>query len=231
MSLEFACQFRRPAPGGFSLDAAFSIDGGVTALCGPSGSGKTTLVQLLAGLLTPDTGRIVLEGRVLFDRAAKTKVVPEERNLGVVFQDNLLFPHLTAAENLRFGLVRRSERPVAPVALESAGGAGVAPVTFERVVEVLELTDVLAQRPATLSGGQARRVALGRALLCSPALLLLDEPFTGLEDELKDRILTYLERVRDEWRIPMLLVSHDRTAVGRLAGRVLELRGGVLKKG
>lgn len=220
MSLTFDCDFTRPTQDrdrpGFHLTLAFTAGEGITALWGPSGSGKTTTLQLIAGLLAPERGRIELYDRVLTDTAQRITLPPEARHIGVVFQEGLLFPHLSVEHNLRYGERRRG------------GNAGGVEVTFERVVAVLELGELLTRPPATLSGGQARRVALGRALLCSPRLLMLDEPLTGLDDELKAKIVAYLERVRSEWRIPMLLVTHDRSTVERLGAAVVEMASSTL---
>jgi len=208
MSLEFACQHAYGR--NFSLDVRFEAAKGVTAICGPSGSGKTTIVMLIAGLVRADAARIVLDDRVLVDTKNRIWTPPQQRGIGVVFQDNLLFPHLTIKDNLCYGKKRRPTPDP----------------SFDEVVEVLELAEVLNRRPATLSGGQARRVALGRALLCGPRLLLLDEPVTGLDSDLKARILVYLGRVLQHWHIPTLLVSHDEESVSLLAHSNVQVVGG-----
>jgi molybdate transport system ATP-binding protein len=195
---------------GFQLDARFEADDGVTALFGPSGSGKTTILGLIAGALRPEAGTLRLGDGLLVDTRAGLFLPPERRRVGVVFQDHLLFPHMTVRKNLLFG----------------KGRPGTRAIDFNRVVEVLEVGDVLERLPASLSGGQKQRVALGRALLRGPELLLMDEPLTALDLELKGRILTYLERAVAEWRIPTLLVSHDRADVRRLAGRVVVIEAG-----
>jgi molybdate transport system ATP-binding protein len=207
--LEFRCRHRYPS--GFSLDVEFAAGGGVTALFGPSGSGKTSVLGMIAGLRAPDEGRVRLGEQVLFDSAQHVNLKPEARRLGVVFQDLLLFPHLTVRGNLAYGLKRRGPSAAAPLA---------------RVVEVLELGPVLDRHPRSLSGGERQRVALGRALLSQPRLLLLDEPWSALDDALKDRVLAYLERAFAEWSVPALVVSHDQGAVRRLAGQVVVLREG-----
>ncbi len=195
---------------GFALDAAFELDGGVTALFGPSGSGKSTTLAIIAGTLRPQQGHVQLGDRVLLDTARRISLRPERRNIGYVFQNQRLFPHLTVAGNLHYGLRRRPARQV----------------EFSRVVEVLELGSLLQRYPRGLSGGEQQRAALGRAVLRGPELLLMDEPLTGLDDALKDRVLVYLERALAEWRIPTLLVSHDQFDVRRLAERVVILNGG-----
>jgi molybdate transport system ATP-binding protein len=206
--LAFDC--RLGYPGGFKLQAAFEAGDGVTALFGPSGGGKSTALGLIAGVLRPDAGHIRLSGATLVDTAAGIWLPPERRRVGVVFQDHLLFPHLTVRQNLRFGQARRQARPM----------------SFDRVVEVLELGSFVDRRPDTLSGGQRQRVALGRALLRGPELLLMDEPLTAVDQALKERILTYLERAVAEWHLPTLFVSHDQADVRRLADRVVVIESG-----
>ena len=206
--LQFDCRLRYPS--GFELDATFKSGSGVTALFGPSGSGKSSILSLLAGVLRPQSGRIHLGDRVLADVAAGVCVPPERRRLGVVFQEQLLFPHLTVRQNLRFGQGRHGARTV----------------DFGRVVEVLEIGGFLERRPDALSGGQRQRVALGRALLCGPELLLLDEPLAGLDEALKERLLTYLGRALAEWRVPTMFVSHHQTDVRRLADWVVMMEAG-----
>lgn len=210
--LEFDCLFHYPS--GFRLQARFQTDGRVTALFGPSGSGKSTVLALIAGLLRPLQGRIRLGERLLVDTATGVWLPAEQRRVGVVFQDLRLFPHLTVRQNLRFGSGRR----------------GALPIPFARVVQILELEGLLERKPHALSGGQQQRVALGRALLRGPDLLLLDEPLTSLDAPLKERILTYLERVFAEWRLPTLLVSHDPAEVRRLASQVVVLVQGQVQQ-
>jgi molybdate transport system ATP-binding protein len=195
---------------GFAVDARFETGEGVTALVGPSGSGKSTLLHLIAGVLHPDEGSIRLGDRTLVDTALAIDLPAEERLVGVVFQDHLLFPHLTVRGNLTFGMGRRGGRPM----------------RFDRVVEVLEIGDLLNRAPSTLSGGQRQRVAVGRALLRGPQLLLLDEPLAALDAALKARVLDYLTRAFVEWRIPTLFISHDRNDVDHLADRVIQIHAG-----
>jgi molybdate transport system ATP-binding protein len=208
--LECRCQLRYPS--GFAVDCAFVTDAQVTALFGPSGSGKTSVLSMIAGLRRPDAGRIQLGARVLFDSDARVHVPPEERRIGYVFQDQLLFPHLKVERNLLYGWQRR------PPNARS--------VDFHRVVQVLELADVLERLPHTLSGGQRQRVALGRALLCGPDLLLLDEPLASLDEPLKKRILDYVDEILKEWSLPTLFVTHVAEDVKRMACRVVTLSGG-----
>ena len=211
--LEFRCKLTYPS--GFQLDAAFSMDQPVTAICGPSGSGKTSILSIIAGLRRPDQGTIRLGKRLLEDRSAGIHLAPEKRRIGYVFQDQLLFPHLNVRHNLLYGWKRR------PRGMES--------VDYRRVGEVLELTDLADRYPHTLSGGQRQRVALGRALLSAPELLLLDEPLVSLDAPLKDRVLDYVEQVLKEWNIPTLYVTHDMRDVKRLAQQVILLEQGQVK--
>jgi len=208
--LEFDCRLAYPS--GFVLDAAFQCQATVIVLSGPSGSGKTTVLSAIAGLRTPQRGAIRLGDLLLFDAARRVNLPPDARRVGYVFQDHLLFPHLRVRDNLLYGSRRRSP--------------DARPIDFKRVVEVLELGEFLDRLPHTLSGGQKRRVALGRALLCSPRLLLLDEPLTALDEGLKGRILGYIEQVLHEWSIPTLYVTHDAGELARMAGQVVRLEGG-----
>ncbi|MEM8750386.1 MAG: ATP-binding cassette domain-containing protein [Pseudomonadota bacterium] len=187
--------------GTFAIDADISAGLGVTALVGPSGAGKTTLLRAIAGLWTPEVGRINVGERVYFDSEAGINLPPQERKLGVVFQDPLLFPHLSVERNLMFG-------------------AGKNPVGREGVLDLLDLGGLLDRMPRHLSGGEAQRVALGRALLADPHLILLDEPLTGLDDERRLTVLPFLERLRDESDVPIVYVSHHRDEVSRLADLV-----------
>jgi len=198
--------------GSFRLDARFTAGPGVTALFGRSGSGKTSLVNLLAGLDRPDAGRIAVNGHVLYDSAAGVDLPPERRRLGYVFQDGRLFPHLDVGANLAYGMRRipRSERHHG----------------FDRVVELLALGGLLDRRPATLSGGEKQRVAIGRALLASPRLLLMDEPLAAVDLLHKSEILPFIERLRDDLRIPIVYVSHTVEEVVRLADTLVVLSEG-----
>ena len=195
---------------GFAVDARFEAGAGITALFGPSGSGKTTILHLIAGILRPASGVIRCGQRTLVDTITGENLPPEQRLVGIVFQDLLLFPHMSVRRNLQFGMGRQRGRPT----------------QFEKVVEILEIGELLERFPSTLSGGQRQRVALGRAVLRGPELLLLDEPLAALDQELKERVVTYLQRVFREWRIPTLFVSHDKAAVDRLADQILLVAGG-----
>ena len=199
--------------GPFTLAVDLTAAARVTAVFGSSGAGKTSLLEIVAGLRRPASGRILLNGRVLDDARAGIHLPQRLRRVGYVPQDDTLFPHLSVAANLGYA--------------RAASAAAMA-----RVADVLELDPLLARRPARLSGGERRRVALGRALLSSPEVLLLDEPLTGLDAPLKERVLTYLVRVRDEFAIPTLYVSHAPQEVLALADDVLVLeRGRVVTRG
>jgi molybdate transport system ATP-binding protein len=216
MSLAVALSHRL---GAFRLDAKFQVERpGVTALFGPSGAGKTSIVNAIAGLLRPDDGRIVLSGETLVDTAARVFTPARRRRVGYVFQDSRLFPHLSVANNLRFGWRRMGRR---------AGQA-----EFDEILDLLGLEALLDRKPARLSGGEKSRVALGRALLAAPRLLLLDEPLAALDAARKAEILPYLERLRDRARLPMLYVTHSVDEVSRLADEIIVLdRGRVAAQG
>ena len=209
MSLAVAIRHRF---GDFRLDVAFESDGRLTALFGPSGSGKTSLVNLLGGLLRPDEGRIVADGRVLVDTTAGIFVPKHKRRIGYVFQDARLFPHLTVSQNLRYG------KFFAPSS-ERHGD-------LDGVVALLGICDLLDRKPGLLSGGEKQRVAIGRALLASPRLILMDEPLASLDDNRKAEIMPYIERLRDETKIPIVYVSHSLGEVARLATDIVMLDAG-----
>lgn len=198
--------------GGFALDVDFNAPMGVTALFGKSGTGKTSVIQAVAGLLRPDAGRIAVNGRCLFDSEVGVNLPVHRRRVGYVFQDARLFPHLSVAENLRYA---------ARVQGRKADRAEEA-----RVVEMLGIGDLFTRRPAGLSGGERQRVAIGRALLSAPELLLLDEPLAALDEARKGEILPYLERLRDEADLPILFVSHAVSEVARLATTMVVLQDG-----
>jgi molybdate transport system ATP-binding protein len=198
--------------GTFQIAAAFHGDSGVTALFGPSGSGKTSVVQMLAGLIRPDRGRIVNNGEVLFDGTQGLDVPPYRRAIGYVFQDGRLFPHLSVARNLDYG--------------RWMSGKPRDETQFKHVTDLLDIGHLLKRRPGALSGGERQRVALGRALLMQPRLMLLDEPLASLDRARKQEILPYLVRLRDETRLPMIYVSHDPNEVQALANRVVLLDDG-----
>lgn len=213
MSLEIAITHRFS---GFELDVAFAAPGGVTVLFGASGSGKTTVVRAVAGLLKPDSGRIVVGGTVFQD--TETFLPARKRSLGYIFQDTRLFPHLTVAQNLAYGV-------------RFARGGGPA-VPRDRVLEMLGIGDLLDRRSAALSGGEAARVAIGRALLARPRVILADEPLASLDAARKAEILPYFERLASEVATPILYVTHSAGEVARLATTVVALeKGRVLRAG
>jgi molybdate transport system ATP-binding protein len=197
----------------FVLEFNASLQAGVTGLFGISGAGKTSLLETIAGLRRPSAGRIALDGVLLTDAGARVFRRPETRGIGYVPQDGALFTHLTVRENLRY-----SQRPQAHV---SPPG-----LTYDHVVEVLNIGSLATRRTGSLSGGEKQRVAFGRALLAAPQLLLLDEPLASLDAELKDQILPYLLKIRDEFKIPMLLVSHSADEMVALCDEVLVLETG-----
>ncbi len=202
----------RHRQGEFRLDAAFESSGRLTALFGPSGSGKTSLVNIIAGLIRPDDGRVAVDGSVLADTQARVFVPKYKRRIGYVFQDARLFPHLTVSQNLAYG------RFFTPAAERYAD--------FSGVVDLLGIGHLLARKPASLSGGEKQRVAIGRALIASPRLILMDEPLASLDDARKAEILPYIERLRDETKIPIVYVSHSVAEVSRLATDVVVLADG-----
>lgn len=198
--------------GNFAIDVSFQAPDGITALFGRSGTGKTTVVNAVAGLLRPDRGRIRVNGNVLLDTDAGINIPVHARRVGYVFQDARLFPHLNVRQNLLFG-ARFNPMAGAPSALD-------------QVVELLGIAHLLGRRPGTLSGGEKQRVAIGRALLSAPRILLMDEPLAALDEARKAEILPYLERLRDELDIPILYVSHVVPEVARLATTLVAISDG-----
>ncbi|MES5488143.1 molybdenum ABC transporter ATP-binding protein [Bradyrhizobium sp. INPA03-11B] len=198
--------------GDFSLAASFTSEGRVTGLFGASGSGKTSLINTIAGLLRPDRGTIVIDGETVDDTAAGIHVPTWRRRIGYVFQDSRLFPHLDIRQNLDYG--RRMNGLTEDLA------------QHKRVVDLLDIGALLDRRPGKLSGGERQRVALGRALLSKPRLLLLDEPLGALDESRKLEILPYLVRLRDEAGVPMVYVSHDAAELRQLATQIVMLRRG-----
>jgi len=198
--------------GNFSIAAQFDTGAGVTALFGPSGAGKTTVVNMIAGLLKPDRGRIILDNDTLFDSARRINLPAHRRRIGYVFQEGRLFPHLSVAANLDYG--RRM------------CGLTADPAELRRILALLDIGHLLGRRPGKLSGGERQRVAVGRALLMRPRLLLLDEPLASLDTARKREILPYLERLRDEAHVPMVYVSHHAGELRRIASSVVRLDGG-----
>src|SRR5260370_16253514 len=198
--------------GEFSLSASFESEGRVTGLFGASGAGKTSLVNMIAGLLRPDGGTIAIDGETVDDTDTGIHVPAYRRRIGYVFQDARLFPHLDVLQNLDYG--RRMNR------------LGDDPLQRQRITELLDIGHLLDRRPGKLSGGERQRVALGRALLSKPRLLLLDEPLGSLDEGRKVEILPYLVRLRDEANVPMVYVSHDAAELRQLATQIVMLRDG-----
>jgi molybdate transport system ATP-binding protein len=209
MMIEVAIQRRI---GNFDLAVHFATEARGAALFGPSGSGKTSVVNCIAGLLTPARGRITIDGEVLFDSAKKIDLPAHRRRVGVVFQEARLFPHLTVAQNLHYG--RWMQRITRDAAEE------------DRVVAMLDLGRLLARWPGRLSGGERQRVAIGRALLMRPRLLVLDEPLASLDAERKAEILPYLQRLRDDAHVPLVYVTHQPDEIRRVATQVVRLERG-----
>jgi len=204
----------RKSLGDFDVQASFAAGGKLTALFGRSGSGKTSVVNALAGLLRPDGGTITLDGQVLFDHAKGIDIAPERRRVGYVFQDSRLFPHLNVRANLSYGM--------------NLVPAGERRLQFDAVVDLLGLGALLRRYPRNLSGGERQRVAIGRALLASPNLLLMDEPLASLDAPRKNEILPLIERLRDEVELPIVYVSHSLDEVIRLADTMVLLSDGTV---
>ncbi|WP_425618900.1 ATP-binding cassette domain-containing protein [Anatilimnocola sp. NA78] len=204
-ALQFDCRFAYPT--GFTLNQAFAIGHGITALAGPSGSGKTTILHLIAGILRPSAGQIVMGERVLFDSSRGINLPLHRRGVGLVFQDYQLFPHLTVAGNLRYG----ASRATSPIS------------DLNPLVAALELKPLLDRYPASLSGGQRQRVALGRAIASNPSLLLLDEPVSALDPALKASVIDYLAATLQSFPIPTLLVTHDLPSVEAVCTEIIRL--------
>lgn len=206
MSFDVDVVLPRGAP---PLAVRFVAGEGLTALFGASGAGKTSTLDAIAGLLRPSQGRIAVAGRVLFDSATRIDLAPEARRCGYVFQDGRLFPHRSVRDNLLYGwrLAREERRWMA----------------FDDAVAFLGIRGLLGRMPRTLSGGEAQRVAIGRALLSGPSFLLMDEPLASLDAPRREEIMAVIERIRDQLALPILYVSHDRTEVERLAGQCITL--------
>jgi molybdate transport system ATP-binding protein len=194
--------------GAFTLDIHERLDARVTALFGPSGSGKTTILDAIAGLRRPETGSIAIDARVLFDGAAGVDLPPHRRHVGYVAQDVALFPHMSVRQNVLYG---RRDGPKLAV---------------ETVASMLEIADLLDRRVPQLSGGERQRVAVARALMSVPEVLLFDEPLAAVDVERRRRIWPYLERVRDELGVPIVYVTHDPVEVDRLADHVVHIENG-----
>jgi molybdate transport system ATP-binding protein len=200
--------------GAFRLEARIAAEGRVLAICGASGAGKTTLLNIVAGLTRPDAGRVVVDGTVLLDTERGVDLAPRRRRVGYVFQEPRLFPHLSVAQNLRYG--------------ERFTPAAQRFVDFDAATALLGLGALLERGPERLSGGEKQRVAIGRALLVSPKLLLMDEPLSSLDDPRRMEILNYIEKLRDAFAIPIVFVSHRDSEVERLASEIAVMDRGKL---
>lgn len=198
--------------GDFRIAAKFEAAGSVTALFGPSGSGKTSIINMVAGLVAPDRGRVSCNGTLLFSSAENVNLPAHRRGIGYVFQDGRLFPHMTVRQNLDYG--RRMRRLPHDRAAQA------------RIVDMLDIARLLDRRPAHLSGGERQRIAIGRALLMRPQLLLLDEPLASLDAARKREIFPYLLRLRDETAVPMIYVSHHAAEVKRIATTIVRIENG-----
>lgn len=207
--IEVQARLKRP---NFELDVSLQLAERVTAIFGPSGSGKSTLLAVIAGIIKPDSGRVVVNGECLFDYAQHINQPIYQRKIGLVFQDGRLFPHLNVAQNLAYAL---NFMPVSQQQFE-----------FRQITELLEISHLLKQMPHQLSGGEKQRVALGRALLSSPRLLMLDEPLASLDERLKNQILPFLKRVADEISIPMIYISHAKEEIMQITKNVKHIDKG-----
>ncbi len=202
--------------GRLEIDVAFQSEKArVIALYGPSGAGKTSVISMIAGLIRPDSGSIRLNGAVFYDSDKKTNMVPEKRRIGYVFQDGKLFPHLTVKSNLVYGmkLISRSDRKVG----------------FDEVVSLLGIEQLLGRRPGKLSGGEKQRVAIGRALLTSPRLLLMDEPLASLDSSRKNELMPFIKKLRDQYQIPIVYVTHSQEEIFAVADGVVVMEAGRVK--
>lgn len=209
MSLEVNAKARL---GDFTIDAAFATDGRITALFGPSGAGKTSLINVIAGLIKPEQGRVAVDDAMLLETSNGIDIPANKRRIGYVFQEGRLFPHLTVRQNLLYGhwFAQRD----------------LCQTSFYEVTELLDLGSLLHRGTSQLSGGEKQRVAIGRALLSSPRLLLLDEPLSSLDETRKQEVMPFLERLRDHARMPIVYVSHSVAEVERLANAVVFMDAG-----
>ncbi len=198
--------------GTFHMSLKCSFDAAITGIFGSSGAGKTTLLNIIAGLTEMNSGQIEMNHQLLYDKAKKINIPPEQRRIGYVFQEGRLFPHLSVKENLRFG--------------EKLLNSGQRKVIFKEVIDLLEIGPLLNKKIKEISGGQAQRVAIGRALLTSPKLLLFDEPFAGLDARLRSQVIPFLKRITSHYQIPMLIVSHDLQDLLKITDQLMLMQDG-----
>ena len=199
------------------IDVAFQGDeSGITALFGPSGAGKTSIINMVAGLQRPDSGTVFIRGRCLFDSAQGVNLPPEKRNVGYVFQEGLLFPHVSVRGNLLYGRHRKQ-----------SGDNGI---EFDQVVNLLGIQQLLSRKPRTLSGGEKQRVAFGRAVLSQPDVLLMDEPLASLDDARKAEMLPFIKELNTRFHIPILYVSHVLEEIFTLTNNIITLTNGKIIK-
>ena len=220
--MSFEVRIRKQVEGGgrrFELDVSFSTDARRTVIYGPSGAGKSLTLQAVAGLLKPDDGTIYIDGHPVFDSASRIDVPARERRLGYLFQDYALFPQLTVRQNIAFALKRGWRNPS-----RHEGGEAV-----DRWIQAFELERVAQQRPHQLSGGQRQRTALARALVNEPRALLLDEPFSALDPDLRGRMRAELDTLLERVGVPMLMITHDPEDLARFGDRRVMLRDGVVR--
>jgi molybdate transport system ATP-binding protein len=199
----------------FDLDVDLRLGERVTALFGPSGAGKSTILSIIAGIVAPTHGRVVIEGECLFDSKQNINIPIYKRRIGLVFQDGKLFPHLTVEENLSYAL--------------NLTFTDSRQFTYLQILELLELGRLLKQKPHQLSGGEKQRVAIGRALLSSPRLLMLDEPLASLDERLKKQILPFLKLVAEEISIPMIFISHSIEEVQQITSNIIYMQSGKIQ--
>jgi len=207
--IEINATLKRPD---FTLDVALQLDQRVTAIFGPSGSGKSTLLSIIAGISKPDRGRVMINGETVFDGEKKINKPIHQRRIGLVFQDARLFPHLNVEHNLRYPL------KFTPTHEQQ--------FHFNDIINLLEIGALLKRATHQLSGGEKQRVALGRALLSSPRLLMLDEPMASLDESLKSQILPFLKKVADEINIPMIYISHSKDEIMQITNNVVYINAG-----
>lgn len=218
MRLDLHCQHEFSDHFGINVDLSCEIR--ATALFGPSGSGKTTILSAIAGTFTPDKGKVVLDDHTLLDTQSKVCLPPEARSIGITPQHSLLFEHMNVQKNLEYGMPKnRKWKRQSKIICKRE-------IEFEDVVEILELGKLLERYPENLSGGEQRRIAIGRALLSQPRMLILDEPLSALDENLRQRILEYLKKVIEHWHLPTIIITHSKAVVHSLADSVIIVNHG-----